>query len=65
MSIITWNCQGAADKQFPSIFKLYVANNKPDIFVLVEPKISEIKSDSVIRKISYKHSHWVETHEFS
>ncbi|KAI9115451.1 hypothetical protein K1719_013770 [Acacia pycnantha] len=48
MSIITWNCQGASDKKFPSIFKYFVASYKPDIFVIVEPKISGNKADKVV-----------------
>ena len=65
MSIITWNCQGALDKKFPSVFKTLVANYKPEIFVLVEPRISGSKADKVIQKLRFSHSHRVEAHGFS
>ncbi|KAI9096746.1 hypothetical protein K1719_025925 [Acacia pycnantha] len=65
MSIITWNCQGASDKKFPSIFKFFVANYKPVIFVLVEPRISGPRADKVIKKLGFLHSHRVEASGFS
>ena len=65
MSIITWNYQGALDKRFPSIFKSFVFNYKPEIFVVFEPRISGIKADKVIRKLSYHNSHRVEADGFA
>ncbi|KAI9099052.1 hypothetical protein K1719_024819 [Acacia pycnantha] len=56
---------GASAKKFPSIFRSYVANYKPDIFVLVEPKISGVRADNVIKKLRFIHSHRVEASEFS
>ena len=49
MSIITWNCQGASNKKFPSIFKSFAINYKAVIFVLVEPRISGSQADKVIK----------------
>ncbi|KAI9119114.1 hypothetical protein K1719_009789 [Acacia pycnantha] len=65
MSIITWNCQGAFDKKFPSIFKSFVANYKADILLLLEPRISDAKADSVIKKLGFHNSHKVEASGFS
>ncbi|KAI9125777.1 hypothetical protein K1719_003195 [Acacia pycnantha] len=65
MSIITWNCQRAFDKKFPSIFKSLVFNYKPDIFVIVEPRISGPKADKVIKKLGFQFSHRIEATGFS
>ena len=65
MSIITWNCQGALDRRFPSILNTYVDTYKPDIFVLLEPRISGVKADRVIKKLRFPSSHRIEAHGFS
>lgn len=65
MSIITWNCQGACNKKFPSIFKSYVHTHKPDLFVLFEPRISGLQADKVISKLGFQRSHRVEARGFS
>lgn len=65
MSIITWNCQGASNKKFPSIFKSFAINYKAVIFVLVEPRISGSQADKVIKKLGFQHSHRVEASGFS
>ncbi|KAI9126645.1 hypothetical protein K1719_002241 [Acacia pycnantha] len=64
MSLITWNCQGAFDKKFPSIFKALVFNCKPDVFVIVEPRISGTKADRIIKKLGFQFSHRVEATAF-
>ncbi|KAI9074704.1 hypothetical protein K1719_043358 [Acacia pycnantha] len=65
MSIITWNCQGASNKKFPSLFKSIVSMYKAEIFVLVEPRISGTNADNVIKKLGFLHSHRVEASGFS
>lgn len=40
MKVMTWNCQGAASKEFMSVLKNFVKHNKPEIIVLLEPRIS-------------------------
>lgn len=65
MSIITWNCQGASDKRFPPVFKSLVTNHNPDIFVLVEPRVSGATADKVIKKLRFPNSHRVEASGYS
>ena len=65
MSILTWNCQGAFDKRFPSIFNSFVENYRPDVFVVMEPRISGNKADQVIRRLRYSNSHRIEAQGFS
>ena len=65
MSVFTWNCQGASDKKFPSIFKSYVATYKPIIVALLEPRVSGTSADRVIRRLGFHNSHRVEANGFS
>ncbi|KAI9113491.1 hypothetical protein K1719_015418 [Acacia pycnantha] len=43
----------------------FVANYKPDIFVLLEPRIFGGNADKVIKKLGFHHSHRVEAAGFS
>ena len=65
LSIISWNCQGASDVRFPSVFKSLVSNYRSDVFVLLEPRISGAKADKVIKKLLFRHSHRVEADGFA
>ena len=42
--IMVWNCQGAASKNFRNVIKSLIAIHKPDMLVLLEPRISGIKT---------------------
>ncbi|KAI9081418.1 hypothetical protein K1719_036564 [Acacia pycnantha] len=57
--------QDELDPTFPSIFKSFAVNYKADIFVILEPRISGTKADSVIRKLGFHNSHRVEASGFS
>lgn len=65
MSIVTWNCQGASKRRLPSLTKCLVSNHKVEIFVVLEPRISGIKADQVIKKLGFPKSHRVEAEGFS
>ncbi|KAI9128717.1 hypothetical protein K1719_000200 [Acacia pycnantha] len=64
-SVYAMNCQGAFDTKFPSIFKSLVFNYKPDIFVILEPRIFGTKANKVIKKLGFQFSHRVEATGFS
>lgn len=53
IKIMTWNCQGAASKEFMSMLKNFVKHNKHDIIVLLEPKILGILADKVCNKVGF------------
>ncbi|XP_028796894.1 uncharacterized protein LOC114752327 [Neltuma alba] len=64
-SYFVWNCQGAASSKFYRVLKSLLQGYKPDVVVLVEPRISGAKADQVIRKIGYQNSHRVEAVGYS
>ncbi|XP_031124210.1 uncharacterized protein LOC116026924 [Ipomoea triloba] len=52
MTIISWNCQGAASKSFLRAAKHIIATYKPKLMCLLEPKISGSEADKVCRKLA-------------
>lgn len=65
MSLFIWNTQGAAALKFMSILKSFIQEHKPQVLVLVEPKISGVQADRIISKIGYQRSHRIEATGFS
>ncbi|KAL4284826.1 hypothetical protein GQ457_16G025340 [Hibiscus cannabinus] len=57
--------KGALDPGFNRSFKLLVKNQKPDMVVVMEPRISGRAADTFIRKSGFKYSYRVEAHGFS
>lgn len=54
MKIITWNCQGAASKEFICVLKKFIKHNKPNIIALLEPRISGDHADKVCKKADFE-----------
>lgn len=65
MSIFVWNCQGAAANKFHTVLRSFIQGYKPDVVVLVEPRISGLHADKVVKKIGLPRSHRVEANGFS
>ena len=63
--ILVWNCQGAASKNFRSVVKSLIEIHKPEMLVLLEPCISGIKVELLIRFLKFNHSHKVEALGYS
>ncbi|XP_031107590.1 uncharacterized protein LOC116012231 [Ipomoea triloba] len=51
MKIITWNCQGAASKQFLRAAKYLLNEHRPEIFCLMETKTSSTNADAVCSRL--------------
>ncbi|KAJ4842416.1 hypothetical protein Tsubulata_039883 [Turnera subulata] len=62
---MVWNCRGAGSSEFMATVKEYVSVNKPQVLILVEPRISGRTADRVVRRIGFSHSHRVEAIGFS
>ncbi len=60
MSLITWNCQGAAKNSFYRTFKLFASKYKPTLIDLFERTVSGAQADKVITKLGFHSSHRVE-----
>ncbi|MBA0626749.1 hypothetical protein Godav_004354 [Gossypium davidsonii] len=53
--------QGCANPKFPRIFREYSNEFKLDIFSLLEPRVSGLKADTIITKLRFERTHWVES----
>ena len=47
--IFVWNCQGANGNKFSHTMRCLVKQYKPKILMLLEPRISGIKEDRVVK----------------
>ncbi|KAK8647818.1 hypothetical protein V6N13_121545 [Hibiscus sabdariffa] len=56
--------QGARSPEFYRSYKLLVSKQKPDIFVVMEPRISGSEADAVIRRSGFEFSYRVEAQGF-
>ncbi|KAK8639521.1 hypothetical protein V6N13_137896 [Hibiscus sabdariffa] len=63
--IFCWNVQGCGDSRFLLAAKQFLRDNRPDLVVFVEPRISGLRVDSVISALGFPHSHRVEAIGFS
>ncbi|KAK8670275.1 hypothetical protein V6N13_105033 [Hibiscus sabdariffa] len=57
--------QGYGHPKFITTVKQFLRNSQPDLVVLVEPRISGRKADSIIHSLGFPQSHQVETSSFS
>lgn len=53
MSVISWNCQGIGNRETSRIVKTLISTHRPDILVLLEPKISGDKANKVCRELNF------------
>ncbi|KAJ4840273.1 hypothetical protein Tsubulata_024970 [Turnera subulata] len=65
ISIITWNCQGAGKKNFVRNFRELLRAHKPEVVVVVEPRISGFRATRVISRLNFQNSHRVEARGFA
>lgn len=65
MNIIFWNCQGIRNKDTVWVLKNWVASHRPDILVLIKPKISGTKADTVCKKLTFNGWVRIECYGFS
>ncbi|KAJ4831177.1 hypothetical protein Tsubulata_047576 [Turnera subulata] len=63
--ILTWNCQRAGKQRFKNACKELCQEHRPDIVVVVEPRISGRKAARKIRTLGYSNSHRVDARGFS
>ncbi|XVF22870.1 hypothetical protein REPUB_Repub12eG0208500 [Reevesia pubescens] len=53
MSVIFWNTRGAASSTFLAHAKDLISLHRPDMLILVEPRISGNKAERVIRRLGF------------
>lgn len=52
--ILSWNCRGAGDREFEVEMKYLLKEYRPQMIVLLEPRISGSTADLVSRKLGKK-----------
>lgn len=57
MSILSWNCQGAASRDFYRVFMDMIRSFKPMLVGLLEPKVSGSNADVLCRRFGF--DQWV------
>ncbi|XP_075499925.1 uncharacterized protein LOC142538495 [Primulina tabacum] len=57
MTLLVWNCQGAASKELNCILKDLIKRNSPSILGLLEPRVSGSHADDICKKMGY--SNWL------
>ncbi|KAJ4839856.1 hypothetical protein Tsubulata_030162 [Turnera subulata] len=65
VSVLSWNCQGAAKRQFCRLCKEICREERPDIVIVVEPRISGVKAERVIRRLRFPNSHRAEARGYA
>ena len=65
MKMIAWNCQGAGSVAFHNHAYELHHRHRPDILIIVEPRIAEEQVQVVINTLPYTHSRWVDPNSFS
>ncbi|KAK8558093.1 hypothetical protein V6N13_073771 [Hibiscus sabdariffa] len=65
IKIHCWNVQSCGHWRFLPTAKQFLRDNKPDMVVFVEPRISGVRANSVISSLGFPNSHRVESRGFS
>ncbi|KAK8655607.1 hypothetical protein V6N13_108181 [Hibiscus sabdariffa] len=65
IKILCWNVQGCGHWRFLPTAKQFMRDNKPDMVVFVEPRISGVRANSLISSLGFPNSHRVESRGFS
>ncbi|CAN1292795.1 hypothetical protein LINPERPRIM_LOCUS21741 [Linum perenne] len=53
MIMLSWNCRGARHEGFIPAFKNYNSRYKPDLFIIVEPRIIGSAALQIINKLGF------------
>ncbi|OMP03577.1 Endonuclease/exonuclease/phosphatase [Corchorus olitorius] len=53
MSILLWNCRGAANPVFRRNVRELIRSHHVDLLIIVEPKVSDAKTDRIIRSLRF------------
>ena len=65
MKMIAWNCQGAGNEMFSNhAYELHL-RHRPNMLIIIEPRISEDRAQAVIDTLPYTHSQCVDPTGYS
>ena len=65
MKMIAWNCQGAGNEMFRAHAYELHRRHRPNILIIIEPRIAEARAQEVIDTLPYSHSCRVDPAGFS
>lgn len=57
MNIACWNCRGAGSRTFPLMVKEIVKKNEIGVFCIIEPRISGLRADRMVRRLGF--TNWI------
>ncbi|KAL4347003.1 hypothetical protein GQ457_17G006580 [Hibiscus cannabinus] len=64
VNVIFWNAQGVLGIDFQNYFRLLLRTHRPDIFAIMEPRVSGDLADKFIRRSGFEFSYRVEANGF-
>lgn len=65
MIVISWNCQGIGNRETVRVAKNMISFHQPDVFVLLEPRISGVRAHKVCKELKFDDWARVESIGFS
>ena len=65
MKMIAWNCQGAGNEMFRDHAYELHRKHRPNMLIIIEPRIAEARAQAVIDTLPYTHSHRVDPTGYS
>ena len=65
MKMIAWNCQGIGNEMFRAHAYELHRRHRPNILIIIEPRIAEVRAQGVINTLPYSHSCRVDPAGFS
>ena len=65
MKMIAWNCQGAGNEMFRAHAYELHRRHRPNILIIIKPRIAKARAQGVIDTLPYSHSSRVDPTSFS
>ena len=65
MKMISWNCQGAGNEMFRDHAYELHRRHRPNMLIIIEPRIAEARAQAVIDTLPYTHSYRVDPTGYS
>lgn len=65
INICSWNYRGARTRTFPRLVKELRKNYGVQALIIIEPRVSSKRADTIVAKLGYDKSHRVEVVGFS
>lgn len=54
--VFAWNCRGAGAVKFTRVLREYIWDVRPDVIIILEPRISGNIADKVVKSFGNSHA---------